>query len=135
MNSIKKNSQLDVKVKISLFCIVVMFTMIMADILSFMFPEGDKPEFEITQGIFLIFAILLEIPIIMILLSRVLPYRINRWANIFASIITIVFVIGGGSALLHYYFFASVEIICMLLIIWHAWKWKNTENGKFYERK
>jgi len=134
MNSIKKNSQLDIRVKISLLWIVVMFTMLFADILGFMFPEGDEPGFEITQGIFLIFAMLLEIPIIMILLSRILPRKINRWANIFANLITIAFVIGGGSALLHYYFFATVETICMLMIIWYAWKWKNSENTQYYQR-
>jgi len=127
MNSKDKNTKLDVKVKISLLWIVVMINMIMADILGFMFPGGDEPEFEITQGIFLVFAILLEIPIIMIFLSRILPYQINRFANIFSSIITIFFIIAGRSALLHYYFFAGVETICMLCIIWIAWKWKDNK--------
>ena len=43
-------------------------------------------------------------------------------ADIIASVITIVFVIGGGDTYLSYIFFASVEVMCILLIIWYAWK-------------
>jgi len=59
----------------------------------------------------------------MIILSRVLNYRVNRWVNIIASIITIVFVVSGGASYPHYIFIATVEVICLLLIIWNAWKW------------
>ena len=58
----------------------------------------------------------------MILLSRILKYRANRGANIIAAVITIAFVIGGGAAVLHYVFFATVEVVCMLLIVGHAWR-------------
>ena len=125
------------KVIISTLWVVVMFNMIFADILSFITPgfleevmTGYAGEMEITQGLLLIFALLLEIPIIMILLSRILNYQANRWANIIASVITILFVVGGGSAYLHYFFFASVEVICMLLIIWYAWTWPKPEEIK-----
>jgi len=123
----------DRKVLFSTLWIVVMMSMIFADICSFMLPgflndimTGNTP-FKITQEIMLVFAILLEIPIAMIFLSRVLKYKANRWANIIASVITILFVIGGGSLYLHYYFFATIEVVCMLVIIWYAWKWNNPE--------
>jgi hypothetical protein len=57
-----------------------------------------------------------------------LKYRINRWANIVASVVTILFVVGGGSPFPYYIFFASVEVVCMLVIIWTAWKWPNPES-------
>ncbi|MCG8569704.1 MAG: DUF6326 family protein [Spirochaetes bacterium] len=134
MDSIKKNNKLEVGEKISLLWIVILFSMIFADILSFMLPgslkeiiDGTVTSFEITQEILLVFALLLEIPIIMIFLSRILKGNINRWANIVAAIITIAFVIGGGSLTLHYIFFAAVEVISMLIIIWLAWKWPKEE--------
>ena len=115
---------------LSTLWIVVMFTMIFADILSFITPgmmkqviEGTT-EVKITQPLLLIFAVLLQIPIVMIFLSRILNRKLNRVLNIIASIITILFVIGGGSNYLHYYFFASVETICMLAIIIISIKWK-----------
>ena len=128
MNTVNKTENINVRERISLLWIVVMVNMAFADICSFMLPGAmsDAP-FKITQEIMLVFAILLEIPIAMIFLSRVLKYRTNRWTNIIASVITIIYVIGGGSLTLHYIFFAAVEVAMMLLIIWYAWKWTNPE--------
>jgi hypothetical protein len=117
-----------IKAKISTLWIVVMLNMLSADIIGFMNP-GDLQKIlagnvgiNITQELLFIFSILMEIPIAMVFLSRVLKPRLNRWANIIASLITSVFIIGGGDMYLSYIFFASVEIICMLLIIRYAWK-------------
>jgi hypothetical protein len=85
-------------------------------------------DVKITQELLLAMAVLVQIPILMIYLSRALRHKMNRWINIIASIITIIFVIGGGSLYLHYIFFASIEVICMLLIIWYSWKWKAEED-------
>jgi hypothetical protein len=70
----------------------------------------------------LIFAIILQIPIFMILLSRTLKRSANRWANIIAAVLTTAFVVGGASFNIVYYFFAGVEIVCMVAIMRIAWK-------------
>ena len=120
---------MDLKARLSTLWIVILFNMVFADIVGFMNP-GALQEiisgavgFEITQELLLVFSILLEIPIAMIFLSRVLKRDVNRWTNIAAAVITILFVIGGGSAYLSYIFFATVEVACMLLIVWYAWTW------------
>jgi len=71
-----------------------MFNMAFADILSFMLglTAGHTPEIQVTQGLMLVMAILLEIPIAIIILSRVLAYSANRWANIIAAALTILLV-------------------------------------------
>lgn len=86
-------------------------------------------SFNITPIMLLVFAIMLEIPIMMILLSRVLNYKINRLTNIIASIVTILFVVAGGSLYPHYIFFATIEIICLLLIIRFAWNWPEANSA------
>jgi hypothetical protein len=118
----------DVKVKISTLWIVVMLNMLSADIIGFMNP-GDLQKIvtgnvgiNITQELLLIFSIMMEIPIAMVFLSRVLKGRLNRWVNIIAGVITIVFIIGGGDTYFSYIFFASVEVVCILLIAWCAWR-------------
>jgi Sec-independent protein secretion pathway component TatC len=130
MNIIKNTAEMkNVELKFSLLWIVVMFTMVFADIIGLMNPgtlenmTNGEVGIQITQGILLAFAVLLEIPIVMIFLSQVLEYKVNRWANILASVITILFVIGGGSPFPYYVFFASVEVACMLVIIRTAWRW------------
>lgn len=78
----------DMIVKLSILWVFVMFNMAFADIVGFMNPGvleeimTGAGQIQVTQGLMLVFSIILEIPIAMILLSRVLKYRANRWANI-----------------------------------------------------
>jgi hypothetical protein len=125
-----KIAKMDMKVMFSTLWIVVMINVAMADIFGFMMDSmagNTTADVQIPQIGMLIFAIIMEIPIAMIILSRVLKYGANRWANIIASVITMAFVVLGGSANLVYGFFATVEIVCMLIIIWKAWKWTNPQ--------
>jgi hypothetical protein len=59
----------------------------------------------------------------MVVLSRVLKPRANRWANTISAVINIVAVVLSGRGL-YYIFFAAVEVAGMSLIIWLVWKWK-----------
>jgi hypothetical protein len=120
----------DRKVMLSTLWIFVLFNMIFADIVGFMNPgaleeiiTGAGP-LQITEPLLLVFSVLLEIPIAMVFLSRVLKQNVNRWANIISGIITILFVIGGGNTSLSYIFFASIEVVGMAFIVWYAWRWK-----------
>lgn len=119
----------DRRVLLSTLWIVVMINMLKADILSLYIP-GAAEEVTRTAGdtpiplLMLGAAIMMEISIVMIILSRVLKHQWNRWLNIAASIITIAFIVGGGSITPHYIFIAAVEILCLLLIIRTAWKWQ-----------
>jgi Sec-independent protein secretion pathway component TatC len=115
--------------RLSTLWVVVMFNMIFADILSFMVPGelqkvmAGNTSVHLTQGLLLVFAVLLEIPIVMIFLSRILRRTANRIVNVIACVITIAFVIAGGSMYLHYIFFAAVEGVCMIFIAWSAIRW------------
>jgi asparagine N-glycosylation enzyme membrane subunit Stt3 len=119
----------EIKVKLSTLWIFVMLNIVLADIVGFLHPGVLEQMIAMkpSQGLLLAFSVLLEIPMAMIILSWVLPHHLNRWANIIASIITILFVIGGGSTTLSYIFFATIEVACMLLIIWYAWTWPKQE--------
>ena len=121
----------DIKAKLSTLWIFLMFNMVFADIFSFMYPGflqqimiGDADGIQITPEFLLIAAMVTEISIVMVFLSRLLKHGVNRWFNIIGGVITILWVIGGGSNTLHYIFFASIEVVCALVIIWMAWKWK-----------
>lgn len=123
---------IDRKTLLSTLWIVIMINMLAADILSLFIP-GATEELARTSAstgtpipqLMLGGAIMMEISIVMIVLSRVLKYGVNRWINIIVSIITIVYVVGGGAAYPHYLFIATVEVICLLLIIGFAWTWRN----------
>jgi hypothetical protein len=122
------------KALLSTLWIVVMINMLKADILSLYIP-GSAEEMANTAAsigasipqMMLGGAIMMEISIAMIILSRILKYGLNRWVNIIVGIITIAFVVGGGASYPHYIFIATVEVICLLLIIWFSWMWRNPE--------
>jgi len=135
MNTNSKTTHMeDMKAKLSTLWIFVMFNMVFADIFSFMYPgflkqimTGNVDGTQVTPGFLLIAAIVTEISIAMVFLSRLLKYGVNRWVNIVGGVITILWVIGGGSTTLHYIFFAAIEVVCTAIIIWLAWKWRNPE--------
>lgn len=113
-------------VLLSTLWIFVMLNMIFADIVGFISPgffeEINGMSEILTEPTLLIFAVLLEIPIAMVLLSRILGQKANRWAHAIAVPLTILFVVGGGSASLHYFFFATMEILAMLTALYVAWR-------------
>jgi hypothetical protein len=106
--------------------IFVMFNMIYADIIGQLVPGWlDKIEEysqTFTGGTLLLFSVLLEIPIAMTLLSRILNSNAIRWAHAVAVPITIVFVVGGGNFNPHYLFFGSIEVAAMLVALRLAWR-------------
>jgi hypothetical protein len=88
---------------------------------------GQTGSIQITQGFLLGAAILMEIPIAMVLLARVLKDRASRWVNIIAgTIMTVVQTLSLflGTPTLYYAFFSTIEIACTIFIVWYAWKWK-----------
>jgi hypothetical protein len=85
---------------------------------------------KITEGFLLGTAVMFEIPFAMIVLSWVLKYRANRWANIIAGTVFVLMQIYSlflGVPSPMYIFFSTVEIAALLLIVWNAWKWHNPE--------
>jgi hypothetical protein len=111
-----------------------MINMLKADILSLWVP-GVAEELTQTSAsvgasipqLMLFGAVMGNLGIAMIILSRVLKYGINRWLNIMAGIVTIAYIWVGMTSYPHYIFIAAVETLCLLLIIGFAWNWRNDE--------
>lgn len=130
MNTNKKTVGIDRKVILSTLWIFVMFNYLYGDVFTLFFnPEALKET--MTAGAVVGFAFLMEMAIAMVLLSRILKYRANRWANIIAGIIMTALMSwtlsGGMSSAPYYIFFAAIEIPCTLFIVWYAWRWPKQE--------
>ena len=130
MNTNKSTTRIDPKVKLSLLWIFVVLNMAYADILSLMDPTSPIREVmagaPMPAGGLVVGAILMETSIAMVILSWILNYKVNRWVNIIIGALNILYVVRGGHGP-YYVFFATVEVACMLLIIWFSWKWTNPE--------
>ncbi|MBM4459362.1 MAG: hypothetical protein FJ011_16670 [Chloroflexi bacterium] len=89
--------------------------------------EGNT-GFSLTPALIVVFSLFQAIPIAMILVSRWFRRDVNRWLNIAASVLTLLYVLGGGNwEGASYPVFAALEVVAMLGIIWLAWNWHGDE--------
>src|SRR5579863_7458951 len=138
----------DTKERLSLLWIFALLNYLYADVLALFAIVGSPnladaphlPPWALWGS-----AVLMEIPIAMIVASRLLPFRANRRANIIAgTILTLVngfltFVPplagwGRTPALPCYLFFATIETVATSVIIWQAWTWSGVEAEASPER-
>ena len=125
---------------LSILWIFVTLNYLYCDIMTLMNPDilnkflsGNVDGMKLTPMFFLGAAILMEIPMSMVLLSRILKPGINRWANIIAgTIMTVVqagsLFVGSGIPKLFYVFFSIIEISCTLFIVIYAIRWKYSKD-------
>jgi hypothetical protein len=96
MNSIKQTAEMeDTKAKqisvLSTLWIFVTLNYVYCDVVTLFSYVSFKSPIQYTQGFLLGAAILVEIPIGMVLMSRIMKYRSSRWASIIAgAIMTVV---------------------------------------------
>lgn len=116
-----------IRAEISTLWIVVLINILSADVFSFMLGAAGETAVAVTPWIMLAFAVVHEVPIAMIFLSRLLKRGANRLLNYIAAGMTALYVIAGGSATPHYIFFALAEVVCLILIVVRAKNWKKDE--------
>jgi hypothetical protein len=138
----------DTKERLSLLWIFALLNYLYADVVALFAIVGSRNADDVphlTQWAQLGSAVLMEIPIAMILASRLLPFRANRLANIIAGgILTLVngfltFVPplagwGRPPAFPEYLFFATIETVATSVIIWQAWTWSGVKPAVSSER-
>ena len=103
-----------------------MLTYTYGDVVTLMDPVKHG-TIELTEGFLLGGSIFMMIPLTMVLLSRLLPYRSSRIASIVAGIImTIALTITLFVAVptMYYAFFTAIEIATTSVIVWYAWTWR-----------
>jgi hypothetical protein len=121
----------DKKVMLSTLWLFAMLNYIYGDVVTLMDPVKHG-SISLTQEFLLGASIFMEIPIAMVLLSRILKYRANRLVNIIAgSIMTIALIMTLFVAVptLYYVFFTIIEIASTAFIVWYAVKWSKPEGS------
>ncbi|MEW6086334.1 MAG: DUF6326 family protein [Chloroflexota bacterium] len=118
-----------IQIKLSGLWVAVMLTFLLGDVLRIYSGDFHTPGMiggvKVTQPMWLGIAILMAMPIVMVVLSLLLPYSANRWANIVVAVFFFLFNAVSlptyPSAYDKFLLFAS--LIFNALTIWYAWKW------------
>jgi uncharacterized protein DUF6326 len=127
---------------LSLLWIFALLNYLYADVIALFAIAGVPNSFSpLPKWALMASAVLMEIPIAMIVASRLLPFRVNRLTNIIAgAILTLVngfltfgaplLRMGRPPAFSEYLFFATIETVCTSVIIWKAWTWSEVETRR-----
>src|SRR5215472_15765115 len=135
----------DTKQRLSVLLLFVLLNYLYADVIALWDIAGMGHAFKLLPGLLMGSAVLMEIPIAMILASRLLPFKANRLANIiaagvltlingFATFVAPLLGLGRPPAFAEYLFFATIETVCTLAIIWQAWTWSGVKPAVSSER-
>ncbi len=105
-----------------------MLTYLLGDVLRIFsgdFKAGEIGGMKISQGMWLGIAVLMLLPILMVVLSLMLPHQANRWANIIVAVFFFVFNLIGLPTYPSAYdkFLIIVGLVFNMLTVWFAWKW------------
>jgi hypothetical protein len=118
---------LDTRIILSGMWITVMLIYLLGDVLRIY--SGDFARMAAAQqtaGLkWMLAAIIMLIPILMVFLSLVLPQPINRWANIIVAVGFFIFVLVDLRSYPSAYdkFLLIVSMVFNAVTVWYAWNW------------
>jgi hypothetical protein len=113
---------------LSALWIAVMLTYLLGDVLRIFsgdFEAGKIEGMKVTQAMWLGIAVLMLIPIVMVVLSLILPQPVNRWVNIIAASCFFLFNLVSLPTYEGHYdkFLLAVSMIFNVVTVWYAWNW------------
>ena len=132
----------DMRVALPALWVFMVLNYVYCDVISLFDPATARDvaaghaaggSIQITPEFLLASAVLMEIPMAMILLSRVLGHRAGRWANVVAAAFMAVVQIGSlavGTPTSYYLFFTVIEVGTLALIAVLALRWAEPERGR-----
>ena len=138
----RKNGQMkDMRIALPALWIFMVLNYLYCDVLSLFDPavlrdvmagHASGGTVQITPEFLLASSVLMEIPMAMILLTRVLGHTLSRWANVASAAFMIVVQIASlfvGTPASYYVFFTVVEVGTLVLIAALALRWTGVGRG------
>jgi hypothetical protein len=118
----------DTRIILSGLWVATMLTYLWGDVLR-MFAGDFKPGqlaggMQATQGMWMLIAVIMLIPIVMVVLTLTLQYPAIRWINIILAIFLVIFnLVGLPYDGAYDNFLILVSFLFNAMTIWYAWKW------------
>ncbi len=116
-----------VRIVLSASWAALMLTYLLGDVLrifSGSFTAGEIAGRTASEWMWLLAAIVMLIPIVMVVASLVLPYPLIRWISIGAALFLVLFnLVGLPYPKLFDNFLILFGFLFNALIVWNAWTW------------
>ena len=118
----------DTRIVLSGLWIATMLTYLLGDVLRIFAGDFEVGKiagsFQPGQGLWLLIAVIMLIPILMVVLNLILVYPAIRWVNIIVAIFFVIFnLIGLPYPGAYDNFLIVVSFVFNGLTVWYAWKW------------
>jgi hypothetical protein len=117
----------DTRIILSGLWAATMLTYLLGDVLRIFAGDAEPGKImgtQPTQGLWLLIAAIMLVPIVMIVLTLTLKYPAIRWANIIVAILVVVFnLVGLPYKGAYDNFLIVVSLVFNALTVWYAWKW------------
>ena len=117
----------DTRIILSGFWVATMLTYLWGDVLRIMaghVEPGKIDGAQASQGMWLFIAGIMLVPILMVVLTLILPYPAIRWVNIVVAIVVVIFNLFGLPYKGAYdNFLIGVSFVFNVLTFWYAWMW------------
>jgi hypothetical protein len=121
---------LDVRIILASFWIAIEFLYQQGDMQRIYSGDFKPGKVELggvmsPETLWMISAITMTIPVVMIILSLTLPHNVNRWVNIIVAAFFFMYTIIGVGKYPSTYdrFLLLVSLVANALTIFYAWKW------------
>jgi hypothetical protein len=119
---------LDTRIILAGLWVATMLTYLWGDVLRIIAGDVEPGKLmagvQATQGMLLLIAIIMLVPILMVVLTLTIPYPAIRWVNIIVAILVVIFnLVGLPYKGAYDNFLIVVSFVFNALTIWYAWKW------------
>ncbi len=107
--------------------VATMLTYLLGDVLRVFADQATPGELNgrpATQGMWLLIAAIMLIPILMVVLSLTLPFPAVRWVSIVVAGLVVLFnLVGLPYEGMYDNFLIVVSLVFNGLVVWYAWTW------------
>ena len=120
----------EVRIILSSLWVALILTYLLGDVLRIFagdFTAGEIDGQEASQWVWVVGAVTMLIPIIMLVLSLTVPYPAIRWVTIAAAVFLVLFNLAGlPYEGLYDNLLIVVGLVFNGVIVWYAWTWVTT---------
>jgi hypothetical protein len=117
----------DVRITLSGLWVAVMLTYLLGDVLRIFAGHVVPGEIQgkpVAPGSWLLMAVIMLVPIVMLVLSLTLPYPAIRWVTLVVAVASVIFdLVSLPYEGAYDNFLIAVSIVFLGLIVWYAWTW------------